>query len=111
MIEQEQFAHNIREAGEAVRVAEAQACQMEAIEKQMFARLQMEALGQGSKTVAAQTTYADAHESMFEARVNRGVAKSAIAAAKANLLAAEVEFKIWQTQMATLRQEKRVYGS
>ena len=49
MIEQEQFAHNIREAGEAVRVAEAQACQMEAIEKQMFARLQMEALGQGSK--------------------------------------------------------------
>ena len=111
MIEQEQFAKNIREAGEAVKKAEEKACKMEAIEKQTFATLQVEALGEGCKTVAAQTTYADAHKSMFEARVNRGVAKAAIAAAKANLLAAEVEFKIWQTQMATMRQERRVYGS
>jgi len=111
MIEQEQFAHNIREAGEAVKKAEATACEMEAIEKQTFAKLQMQALAQGCKTVAAQTTYADAHASMFDARVNRGVAKSAISAAKANLVAAEVEFKIWQTQMATMRQERRVYGS
>lgn len=111
MIEQEQFAEKIRQAGNAVKHAEEKACEMEATEKRTFARLQVEALGQGHKTVAAQTTYADAHESMFEARLNRGVAKAAIAAAKANLLAAEVEFKVWQTQMATMRQERRVYGS
>ena len=69
------------------------------------------ALGEGYKTVASQTTYADSSDKMFIARVERGKAKAAIAAAKANLLAAEVEFKVWQTQMATMRQEKRIYGS
>jgi len=111
MIEQEQFAQNIRKAGTAVTEAEKKACEMEAEEKKQFALLQVEALGEGYKTVASQTTYADSSEKMFIARVNRGVAKAEIAAAKANLLAAEVEFKVWQTQMATLRQEKRVYGS
>lgn len=111
MIEQEQFAQNIREAGEAVKEAEEKACEMEAQEKKQFALLQIEALGEGYKTVASQTTYADSSDKMFIARTNRGVAKAAIAAAKANLLAAEVEFKVWQTQMATMRQEKRVYGS
>ena len=111
MIEQEQFAENIRQAGMAVRDAEEEACIMEAAEKSTFAKLQVEALAMGYKTVAAQTTYADAHEKMFEARLNRGTAKASIAAAKANLLAAEVEFKVWQTQMATMRQERRVYGS
>ena len=111
MIEQEQFAQNIREAGEAVQKAEEKACEMEAQEKKQFAVLQVEALGAGYKTVASQTTYADSDDRMFDARVERGKAKAAIAAAKANLLAAEVEFKVWQTQMATMRQEKRVYGS
>ena len=111
MIEQEQFAQRIRQAGSAVQEAEKKACEMEAQEKQMFATLQVKALGEGCKTVASQTTYADASDEMYAARVNRGVAKAAIAAAKANLLAAEVEFKIWQTQMATIRQEKRVYGA
>ena len=111
MIEQEQFAHNIRTAGEAVKKAEEEACRMEAEEKRQFALLQVEALGEGYKTVASQTTYADSSEDMFNARVERGKAKAGIAAAKANLLAAEVEFKVWQTQMATIRQEKRVYGS
>ena len=111
MIEQEQFANNIREAGEAVREAEEKACEMEAEEKKQFALLQVRAMGEGYKTVASQTTYADSSEEMYRARLNRGTAKAAIAAAKANLLAAEVEFKVWQTQMATMRQEKRVYGS
>ena len=111
MIEQEQFAKNIRDAGEAVKEAEEKACEMEAEEKKQFALLQVKAMGKGYKTVASQTTYADSSEEMYTARLNRGTAKAAIAAAKANLLAAEVEFKVWQTQMATIRQEKRVYGS
>lgn len=111
MIEAERFAHNIREAGGSVKDAEEKACRMEAEEKKQFALLQVRALSEGYKTVASQTTYADATEEMYTARINRGVARAGIAAAKANLLAAEVEFKIWQTQMATIRQEKRVYGS
>lgn len=111
MIQQEQFAENIRTAGAAVETAERLAAVKEAEEKKLFARFQVEAEAQGHKTAAAQTRYADYKEEMFEARMNKGVAKAAISAAKANLLAAEVEFKTWQTQMATIRQEKRVYGT
>jgi hypothetical protein len=111
MVEAEVFAHNIRKAGGLVRDAEETACRMEAEEKKQFALLQVRALSEGYKSVASQTTYADASEEMYQARINRGVAKAGIAAAKANLLAAEVEFKVWQTRMATIRQEKRVYGA
>jgi hypothetical protein len=44
---------------------------------------------------------------MFDARVARGTAKGALAAAKQNALAAEVAFKTWQTEMATTRAEMR----
>lgn len=111
MIQQEKFAQNIRTAGAAVETAEKLAAKKEAEEKKLFARYQVEAEAQGHKTAAAQTRYADYQEDMFQARIDKGVAKAAISAAKANLLAAEVEFKMWQTQMATIRQEKRVYGT
>ena len=111
MIQQEQFANSIRMAGAAVEKAERLAAQKEAEEKHLFARFQVEAEANGHKTAAAQTRYADYKEEMFQDRMDKGVAKAAISAAKADLLAAEVEFKTWQTQMATIRQEKRVYGS
>lgn len=111
MIEQERFAQKIREAGEAVQKAEVHAARMEATEKRTFAQLQVRAEAEGHKTSAAQTRFADYDDGMYDARINRGVAKAAISAAKTELLAAEVEFKTWQTQMATMRQEKRVYGS
>ena len=61
----------------------------------------------GHKTVAAQTKWADDQQDMFDARVARGTAKGALAAAKQNALAAEVAFKTWQTEMATTRAEMR----
>ena len=111
MIEQERFAQKMREAGKAVQKAEVHAAHMEAEEKRPFAKLQVMAEAEGHKTSAAQTRFADHDDGMYDARINRGVAKAAISAAKAELMAAEVEFKTWQTQMATIRQEKRVYGS
>ena len=80
----------------------------EAKEKKTAAKLMFQAETQhGHKTVAAQTKWADDQQEMFDARVARGTAKGALAAAKQNALAAEVAFKTWQTEMATTRAEMR----
>tara|TARA_B100000519_G_scaffold189721_1_gene188518 strand:+ start:191 stop:529 length:339 start_codon:yes stop_codon:yes gene_type:complete len=109
---QEKFAASIREAGVSIQSAESELARCEAEEKRTFAKLQFSAeFEQGCKTAAAQTRYADSTDDMFEARVSRGAAKGSLAAAKANLLAAEVAFKAWQSDQALLREEKRVYGA
>ena len=46
-----------------------------------------------------------------EVRLARGKAKGMLAAAKSEMLAAEVEFKIWQSMLASERAERRVYGT
>jgi len=111
MIEQEEFAQGIRDAGAEVAAAEIDLARAEALEKQTFAKLMMIGEHQGNKTAAAQSRYADETDEMFQARLNRGQAKGSLAAAKANYLAAEVEFKAWQSKLASTRFEKRVYGT
>ena len=39
------------------------------------------------------------------------VAKGKLAAARAELMAAEIQFKTWKTKQASVRMEKRVYGA
>jgi multidrug resistance efflux pump len=109
MLEEEQFAESIRNAGAEVAQAELELGRAEATEKQVFAKLMIVGEHQGNKTAAAQTRYADASDEMFKARLERGKAKGNLAAAKANYLAAEVEFKQWQSVLASTRMEKRIY--
>ena len=111
MIEEEQFAENIRNAGAEIAHAEVEVAKAEAIEKQKFAQLMMIGEHQGAKTAAAQTRFADASDEMYEVRLARGIAKGSLAAAKANSLAAEVEFKQWQSTLASARMERRAYGT
>jgi hypothetical protein len=107
-MDNERFAKAIRDAGATVQKAERDLGYAEATEKRVAAQLMMTAEhAHGQKTVAAQTKWADEQDEMFNARVNRGTAKGALASAKANLLAAEVSFKTWQTEMATNRAEMR----
>ena len=105
---QENFAISIRDAGSQVAQAEADLAVAEATEKRTMARLMLTAQVQHQcKTAAAQTSWADNQDEMEMARIERGAAKGSLAAAKANLLAAEVAFKTWQTEMATHRAERR----
>lgn len=107
-MDNERFANAIREAGADVQQAEVDLATAEATEKKTAAKLMFQAETQhGHKTVAAQTKWADDQQEMFDARVARGTAKGALAAAKQNALAAEVAFKTWQTEMATTRAEMR----
>ena len=112
VLNQENFAISIRDAGSQVAQAEADLAVAEATEKRTMARLMLTAQVQHQcKTAAAQTSWADNQDEMEIARIERGAAKGSLAAAKANLLAAEVAFKTWQTEMATHRAERRVYGA
>jgi len=112
MIETEKFAKAIRDAGQDWAEAERQVAIAEAAEKKMNASLMLTAqIQHGCKTVAAQASWADQQDSMENARIQKGVAKGMLAGAKSNYLAAEVSFKTWQTIQASVRMEKRAYGS
>lgn len=109
---EERFAIAIRAAGAELSAAEEQLAKAEAHEKRTIATAMFKAqVEKGAKTSAAQMADADSNPEVFQARVSRGVAKGKVAAAKANLLAAEIEFKQWQTEQATDRAERRVYGA
>lgn len=109
---EENFAELIRQAGSEVAAAEQQLGLAEAREKQTASQLMVVAsAAHNCKTVAAQTTWADGTDEMFQVRLDKGRAKGALAAAKANLLAAEVQFKKWQTERASERMERRVYNT
>ena len=107
----ERFAEAIRQAGKMLQMAARRLVEAEAEEKRLTAQSKVQALAKGFKTNAAQDTYADEDTNVFQARLARGVAKGEVSAAKANLLAAEVEFKTWQSKLAYERSERRVYGA
>jgi len=112
MIETENFAENVRQAGLSISKAERAIAASDAEEKKLVAQLKVIAEVQGHKTNAAQERSADEHPEVVHARLERGIAKGQLASAKAELMACEMEFKIWQSQMATQRFEKnRIYNT
>jgi|TARA_R100000951_G_scaffold115121_1_gene122168 hypothetical protein len=110
-MDQEDFAMKIREAGTAVGKAEYQLSKSDADEKRIVAQTMVMAEAKGAKTNAAQLRASDEDANVYEARLARGKAKGMLAAAKSEMLAAEVEFKVWQSMLASERAERRVYGT
>lgn len=108
--DQENHAHNIRQAGQRQKEAEENLARSQAMEKMTFAKAQMEGEAQGAKSLAAQTRHADFQGEVFNARLNVGVAKGEVAAAKAEYRACEMEFDTWRTQQATHRLERNLYA-
>lgn len=112
MEDQENFAELIRGAGKSIAAAEYAVALADAKEKKITAQVMVVAEARGDKTHAKQQRSADEDDSVFDARLARGKAKGALAAAKSDLIAAECEFKMWQSNMANLRFEKhRVYNT
>ena len=109
MIEEEQFAIKIRAAGEQMREAEEAIARAEAQEKMTYAKAMVQAEVDGSKTAAAQMRSADEQGDVFSSRINRGVAKGMLAAAKAEFRACEIEFEQWRSHKASNRLEQRAY--
>lgn len=108
---EESLAQNIRDAANQIAMAEEELARAEAEEKQCMAQLMLTAQEQqGIKSAAGQTVWADSQEQMMQARLARGVAKGALAAAKGHLTAAEADTRIWQTKMSMLKLEARTYG-
>ena len=109
MEEQEQFANRIRTAGKQMQDAEEQIAVAEAKEKMVYAKAMVMAEGEGHKTAAAQMRFADLSGEVYNARINRGVAKGQLAAAKANFRAEEINFETWRSKSASNRLEQKVY--
>lgn len=107
----EKFAEAIRVAGVQLQKAEINVAKAEAEEKKLVAQCKVQAQARGEKTNAAQERFADEDDNVFSARIAKGMAKGALASAKADLMAAEVEFKAWQSKLASERAERRVYGA
>ena len=110
-MEEERYAMKIREAGEQMRSAEEEIGRAEAMEKMVYAKAMVEAEGEGHKTAAAQMRFADLQGDVYNARVNRGVAKGMLAAAKAEFRACEIEFEQWRSEKASNRLERRAYSA
>ena len=112
MQETEKFAQNVRQAGEAISNAERAIARADAEEKKVVAQVKVKAELEGHKTNAAQERCADENLDVVKARLDKGIAKGQLASAKADLLACEMEFKVWQSNMATQRFEKnRIYNT
>ncbi|MBJ33633.1 MAG: hypothetical protein CMC89_02790 [Flavobacteriaceae bacterium] len=108
---QEKLADNLRAAGKMVRQAQIQIHTAEATLKREIAIQKVIASEQRNlKSNAAQDRWADEQESVFNARIDLGVAKGNLEAARCEVMAVEAEFKIWQSKQADLRFERRVYG-
>lgn len=110
-MEEERYAMKIREAGEQMRSAEEEIGRAEAKEKMVYAKAMVVAEGEGHKTAAAQMRFADLQGEVYNARVNRGVAKGMLAAAKAEFRACEIEFEQWRSEKASNRLERRAYSA
>jgi len=110
-MEEERYAMKIREAGEQMRSAEEEIGRAEAKEKMVYAKAMVVAEGEGHKTAAAQMRFADLQGEVYNARVNRGVAKGMLAAAKAEFRACEIEFEQWRSEKASNRLERRAYNA
>lgn len=110
-MEEERYAMKIREAGEQMRSAEEEIGRAEAKEKMVYAKAMVVAEGEGHKTAAAQMRFADLQGDVYNARVNRGVAKGMLAAAKAEFRACEIEFEQWRSEKASNRLERRAYSA
>jgi hypothetical protein len=110
-MQEEKFAMNIRSAGSLIRSAEQDIAKSEAVEKMLYAKAMVRAEAQGQKTAAAQMRCADLEDEVYQARVNRGVAKGALAAAKAEFMACEIEFEQWRSEKASNRMERKAYNA
>lgn len=109
MIDQERFAENVRQAGKQVCNAEIYLAECDAEEKKLIAQQMVMGEAKGMKSVNAQIRYADESIAVYKARLAKGVAKGKLAAAKAELTAAEMSFNAWRTTMATTRMERNIY--
>tara|TARA_R100001510_G_C7614432_1_gene177056 strand:- start:574 stop:915 length:342 start_codon:yes stop_codon:yes gene_type:complete len=108
---EEELANNLRKAGKMVQQAQVQIHTAEANLKREIAVQKVIAGEQRNlKSNAAQDRWADEQESVYQARIDLGIAKGNLEAARCEVMAVEAEFKIWQSKQADLRFERRVYG-
>lgn len=111
MHQEESYHQAIRDISLELEKSEYRLAQAEAELKKLIAIKKIEAAAQGVKTAAAQDTWADSLDEVFQARLAVGVASGQRSAARARLKAAEVEFEQWKANLYLNNREARRYGA
>lgn len=106
---EESYADKLRGAGKRNAQAEEGVAVTEAKCKKVIAQSKVRAFMHGHKSNAAQENFADEQEDVFDSRLQVGIAKGELAAARTEVLACRMEFDQWRTKMATLRKEQEIY--
>ena len=109
--ENERWMDRFRRLAKDIQAAEYTLIKREAQVKKLQAQHKVSALGSGIKTSSAQETYAESQEDLYLARLEIGVAKGALSAARVELKALEVGFEEWRTRSANKREEMKRYGA
>jgi len=107
----EQWQHRIRDFAPKIRDAKISVFKSEADVKKLQAQLELTAMANGAKTISMQKTIADNDDSLYQARLNVGIAKGTLSGLEIALKAVEVGFDEWRTRMASAREEKKRYGA
>lgn len=108
---EEKFHQAIRDISVELDRAEYRVAEAEAELRRLIAVKKIEAAANGVKTAAAQDTWADSLDEVFQARLAVGVANGQKSATRARLRAAEVEFEQWKAMLYLNNREARRYGA
>jgi hypothetical protein len=107
----EKWMHKIRSLAPQIEKTEYEIHLNDAQCKRMYAKLKMEALGEGCKTVSAQEVYADMDDELYTQRLRLGASKGQLSALKVELKSLEIGFEQWRTEMVNSRKEYKRYGN
>ncbi len=107
----EKWMHQIRKLAPEIKRVEYEIALNDAECKRMYAKLKMEALGEGCKTVSAQEVYADMDDGLYTQRLRLGASKGQLSALKVELKSLEIGFEQWRTEMVNSRKEYKKYGN
>jgi ribosome-binding protein aMBF1 (putative translation factor) len=110
-MDEERFAHDIREMSSVIGDCERRVMTTEADIKRIVAREMVVAEAAGQKSAVAQQRSADLSDRVYEARIQHGTARGQLAAARVEMKAREIAFETWRSKMASLRIERKVYSA
>lgn len=106
----EEYAEAMRAARDRIKNAEEGLEKAKAEEKKEFSGLMLKAENElNIKSLGGQEKWADNQESIYQKRLEVGVARGELAAAKVELSMAEGDLRIWQTNQKTMHLEMRSY--
>jgi|TARA_R100000455_G_C6201660_1_gene72242 hypothetical protein len=108
--QQELWMDKIRKLAPEIEKAEYKVFLRKANVQKTLALLKIQAQDHGCKTVASQETWAESQDSLYQARLEVGIASGFLSSLKLQVDAYKIGFEEWRTKMVNEREERRRYA-